>query len=685
VPEYRRRHDARMTMADFLEVTAHALTAILGLWLGLTVLTRSRTRYGSVFAVLALALAAWSTSIIVQRLTSQPAATNVALHAIEELTAAIVIPATAHFSLLIATDGRPSRRQRSLIVFAYVVNVALAVPGALDRTAPIAIATPHLAIGPIPATLLGWAWIVVRVVTLLGAAAWLLDALRRTEGDSVRRRQLARTLAFVAVGTVGGLIRLLSVLTPTDPWIGVSLVTVGMVLSASVVFSAGVFFAPDVAARAFRRSIMAGLGVFVGVGALLVIDAVSRQALGLDVPLVPPITIVIVVAIYEPAIRWLRLNIGRASPSLVARDRLLLAIGQPSLGTATASAGVQPALARVSGALDLAGATVVLTDGSIAATEGVPPRDSAPAIPLVADDELLGELRFGPKVSGLPLTAMEDALLRLSATYVAQALRTGRHEDEQAAALTGLTRQRAEVQTAARNLHEALVRRTTDAPGLHVYSLGPFRVERGGARIEHWGGEKAGTRQAEGLFAFLLDRGEAGVEKDEAVELIWPDTPPDQADLAFHRTLGGLRRALDRRGDGGKGEVRFRNDRYRLDGDVIEWSDVTIFLQRLDEARMAAPGPERLGVLEDARRLYRGDYLDHCPFYSDSVHVEERRVSLRNRAVDLLVALGHGYEAAGDGISAAAAFRDALATAGEDCASAEAGLKRLASSPVVAP
>ena len=40
--------------------------------------------------------------------------------------------------------------------------------------------------------------------------------------------------------------------------------------------------------------------------------------------------------------------------------------------------------------------------------------------------------------------------------------------------------------------------------------------------MRHWGGAKAGTRQAEGVFAFLLDRGERGAAKDEFIELIWP-------------------------------------------------------------------------------------------------------------------------------------------------------------------
>lgn len=82
-------------------------------------------------------------------------------------------------------------------------------------------------------------------------------------------------------------------------------------------------------------------------------------------------------------------------------------------------------------------------------------------------------------------------------------------------------------------------------------------------------------------------------------------------------------------------------------------------------------------LLEAARGLYRGDYLDDCPFYGDSSHVEDRRQALRGRCVDLLLTLGEGYEGTGDRASAAAAYRDALAMT-DDCPPAQAGLRRLA-------
>ena len=130
------------------------------------------------------------------------------------------------------------------------------------------------------------------------------------------------------------------------------------------------------------------------------------------------------------------------------------------------------------------------------------------------------------------------------------------------------------------------MRRSLGTAGLRVFALGPLRVDRGDTSIQRWGGEKAGTRQAQGLFAFLFDRGERGVAKDEVLDLIWPDTDVERADLAFHRTLGGLRHTLDPSG-GGKGTIRFHNDRYRLDPAVLDGPMSPTSWRSLDRARLA--------------------------------------------------------------------------------------------------
>jgi hypothetical protein len=663
---------------EHLEVAAHSLTAVLGVWLGLTVLTRSRAPAGRVFGLLCLALVAWSSAVIVQRLTTSMSVSQVA-NSVEELSAALIVPATAHFSLMIAAEGHPSRRQVRALALAYALNVLFALPGVLDKGSQIAISEPDPILGVIPGAVLGWAWIATRLSTLLAGAWWLLDAFRRTMPDSPRRRQLRVAFATVAIGAAGGIIRLFNVIGPSDPWIGVSLVTLAMILSASVVFSAGVFFAPEVAGRAFWRSLALGLGLFLLVGVLLVVDEASRRLVGLDLPLLTIMVLVVTIALYEPAVAWGRARLGGHSPSALARTRLMTALGQRTLAAQAADAGVQPALTRLTQVLGLTGAVVIRRDGSIAATEGATPDPvTAPVIALVARDEAVGALHVGPTVSGAPLSAGDEALLRQSAAYLAAALRTGRREDEQAEALSGLSADRAHVESSATSLHEALVRHSARPPGLRVFALGPLRVERGGEAIERWGGEKAGTRQAQALFAFLFDRGERGVAKDEALELIWPDTDVERADLAFHRTLGGLRRTLDPDDGSGKHGIRFHNDRYRLDPDIIDWSDVAMFLARLDQARVATGCTENLRLLEEARVLYRGEYLDDCPFYGDSVYVEDRRASFRGRSIDVLVALGEGYEAAGDRASAGAAYREAVAAAVDGCPPAAAGLARLA-------
>ena len=668
-----------------LEVVAHSLTAVLGVWLGLTLVTRSRTPNGVLFAFLCLAIASWSGAIVVERLSDSAVAIRVG-NGIEELASGLATPLLAHLALAISTEGQPSRRQRQLIAAFYVLNVLLSLPAMVDPGHPIRQTEPAFGLGPIPAVVFYAAWALVRFGTILAALTWVWQALRRNGIDLERRRHLRALLAMVIASTIGGGLRILPVLGQSDPWIGVSFITLAVVIAAYVVFSAGVFFASGLAGRAFRETLALGFLAFALVAVLVAIDDASRTVLGVDAPLVTALSFVVVVALYEPFTRMVRRRLSTRSPQAVARQDLLRAVGAPRFTAQSANAGVRPALARLTHALNLAGASVVAADGRVLATEGLavegseapdqPSDGTPPAIPLVAEDELLGELRIAGTRSGRPLPLRDEELLRLSARYVASALRAGRIEDEQVEAIRSLAEERANLESSASVLHAALVRRSAAAPGLEVHALGPLRVDRDESQILRWGGEKAGSRQAQALFAFLFDRGERGVAKDEALELLWPAVDLGRADLAFHRTLGGLRHTLDPSG-GGRDVIRHQNDRYRLAPSIIDWSDVDAFTARLDEAGRASDPDRALTALKDARSLYRGDYLDDCPFYGDSAFVEAKRTALRSRYVDLLVAIGEASEARGDRVSAAAVYRDAIEAAPTGCPPARAGLERL--------
>ncbi len=169
--------------------------------------------------------------------------------------------------------------------------------------------------------------------------------------------------------------------------------------------------------------------------------------------------------------------------------------------------------------------------------------------------------------------------------------------------------------------------------------------------------------------------------KDEILELVWPDVDLERADLAYHRTLGGLRTTLEpsrRARDRGEAIV-FHHDRYHLDPAVVVGRDVADLATELAASGQAVDPEERLAHLERARSLFRGEYLDDCPFYGDSASVEERRALLRGQLVDVLLALGGLYESRGDLPAAAACFRQARQTAAEVLPTAEAALTRLGS------
>ncbi len=667
-------------MSEQLEVVTHGLTAVLATWLGLIVVTRSTHRRGArLFALLALYLVVWSVAIIVERLTTEPGVVA-PLNALEDVAAFMLPVTTLHVALVLTVEGRRSTEQQVVLVIAYLVSIAMAVGAVFFPEQQLRVTPPHLVLPGISGEVLGWSWIAVRILILVAAMYWIARALPAARDDTARRRQLFALLATVVVGAMGGTLRFLPGPADAAPWLGVGFVSLGMVVAAYAVLAEGVFLSPEIAGRAFRYSLVVGLGVIVYVGLVIGLERGARELFAVDLPIVTALALVATIALVDPVASWLRSVLtARAGldPSLA---RLRRALGA-DLTTSTPETVVGPALARVSRTLALDGAAVEDPTGLIVAEHGRPQRDSPLAIrlPLRSGRDELGWVVFGPKESQLPFVTEELGLLTAASAYVAASLDLGARHRAQADALETLSADSAAVGAHGAALSEALVESAVPEPGLHVYALGPLRVERGGVPLEHWGGKKAGSRQAEAVFAFLFDRGERGAAKEEIVELIWPDVDLDNADVAFHRTLNALRTTLEPgRRSGARGyAVTFSNDRYRLHPAVVQWSDIGAFDQSMASAGAATGDEEPIRYLERARALYRGEYLDDCPFYGDSAEVEERRGLLRRSCVDVLLALGERYESRGDRPAAAASFRQARSLYGEDLPSVDEALVRL--------
>ncbi len=643
---------------------------VVAAWLGATMLARAPRRAGSgLFALLSLTVAVWSGAWIVRRLSSVQEVSSLA-GSITAMAGSLLPALLAHLVLVLAV-GRPwSRLQRGVLVLAYLVAISF---GGLS-----AVARENRAFGPnvtvlgVPGLAIDWTWIAFRI-GLLGLAAWWIWAEQAGHGRERPRPQLVPLLGAVLFGAMGGTATIVLDQLGGPSWPGTTLLAIGFVFAAYSTFRSDLFFAPDTARRILSYSLSGALLVAVVAAGASTIDTAMRRSLGLDNPLPIAILLVLTLSFFDPARAALQRLVGpRREDNALRRIRV-------ALGGDTLDAGPRD---RVETVLDMVGRAVGSTALSLVDGHGTRRSGAGPieqdAAALVIPMEDGGSLLVGLKQSGLPYTPRDRRLLRQAAAYIASSLELADVAGQQADALVGLERR----QTALRSLENELASTFTEAPRqdqrLDVFALGTLNVERSGAPIRAWGGPKAGTRQAEGIFAFLLDRGERGADKDEIVALIWPDTDLDRADLAFHRTLGGLRRTLAPDGRLPSGEViAFHNDRYRLNPDLVRWSDIAEFEEQLEAARIAPDPSEADAALEAARRLYRGDYLDDCPFYGDSAEVEERRQLLRGRFTDLLLALAERHEAREDRRSAASYYREALRVNDGECEPAERAMRRM--------
>jgi DNA-binding SARP family transcriptional activator len=650
-------------MSLYLEIVAHALTAILATWLGLLVFTRARQASGApVFGFLSLLLVVWSVAIIGQRLGSNTEMYPL-LNVFEDFGAFLLPAATAHLAISIALEGRTSRWATGIVAIGYGVGAAAWIQTALDPAHPILPAPPHFEPVGIPGEILGWGFILVRAGVFAAGLGWLVAALGRAGSDVARRRQLHATLVTLGLGIAGGMARILPEGVGGPAWLGVSLIAAAAAVAVYAVLGQRLFAGATLTTRAYRSSLLIGFGVVAYVAALVGVDRGFATLVGLDLPVIIALAIVFTIVLIDPISDLARRVLLGRDDQEIRLGRLLRALGEDALSVRREEELLAPALARLVRAFGLTGAALVNANDRPTIVHGDPGPIDALTTRLPVDAAHTSAV-FGNKRSGLPLTPAEVELLRLAMSYVDAAIRLGARQNAQASELAVLSREGVDVEQRGAALSEALAAQATPMRGLRVYAMGALRAEINGEAVRSWGGPKAGSRQAEGIFAFLFDRGERGAAKDEIIELVWPDSDLDRADMAFHRTMLGLRSVFRDAGRARRendGPIAFANDRYRLRQGLVVWSDVAEFQAHLVRAREVQSPAERIHLLEAARGLYRADLLDDCPFYGDSAEVEEHREEIRERYVDLLVDLGLAYAARGDRSAASDALRRATA------------------------
>ena len=175
---------------------------------------------------------------------------------------------------------------------------------------------------------------------------------------------------------------------------------------------------------------------------------------------------------------------------------------------------------------------------------------------------------------------------------------------------------------------------------LEIHLHGPFRVFADGQAIE----ERAFTRRKpKQLIKLLALQPHHQLHREQAMELLWPDSDPELAANNLHKAIHMARHALEPelRSVADSRFIHTQGQQVILCALGKLWIDAEEFERRAAEA---IKGEDAAGY-EAALALYEGDLLTEDP-YED--WAAARREQLRMMRQDLLTKLSHLYETRGE-------------------------------------
>lgn len=156
------------------------------------------------------------------------------------------------------------------------------------------------------------------------------------------------------------------------------------------------------------------------------------------------------------------------------------------------------------------------------------------------------------------------------------------------------------------------------------------------------------------LFAWFLLRPE-GATSDEAVDALWPDTPPDRVRRQFWRPFSDLRARLRDLGDDALDVLAKAGEHYQPAAAEIA-CDLWAFQAALAGAAQADGDDNARAALRRAVEVYRGDLLQGA----DYPWVEPVRQDLHRRALDAHLRLAELDDHAGHPDAAANVLERAI-------------------------
>jgi len=189
-------------------------------------------------------------------------------------------------------------------------------------------------------------------------------------------------------------------------------------------------------------------------------------------------------------------------------------------------------------------------------------------------------------------------------------------------------------------------------PALRIYMLGQFRIERSiGNEWQTFASRTWQRHRARALLGCLLSSTGRRLGREQAIEALWPEldleTAANRLNGAVHEVRQILEPELAR--PASSQLLRLERDVLLLADASKIWVDADIFEGLLNEAN-ANPDPVHSEkILEEAARLYEGDYLLE-ELYSE--WAAARRESLRRGWMDLLLRMADLRSSRGELVSA---------------------------------
>ncbi len=188
---------------------------------------------------------------------------------------------------------------------------------------------------------------------------------------------------------------------------------------------------------------------------------------------------------------------------------------------------------------------------------------------------------------------------------------------------------------------------------LRIHLLGPFEVELNGEPLTKLDWR---SQQTQTIAKILLANTGKVITSDFLRDVLWPNDPDESTQSRLYVRISQLRNGLQNK----KELLRTVHSGYIFEVDPSCWMDILEFqslLSRGESYQETGQQQQAIQVYEEARKLYRGDFLAE-DLFSDWTYL--KREFFRERFLSLLIELSECYAQQGRYRLAVARARQAL-------------------------